>query len=464
MTSRLPFELSDPAIERMLEARAGSTAPAGLTAAVASAIERTPQRSPGFIPQLRTMERTLPRGWLVAAVLALIALTIATAIIGSRLLEPPNRLVVVPVVPSPSTQPSSSAVTVAPVVPSPASPSPEPTPTAIPSSSPAAPLPNGPLIVYAVANDHVDVFTLDPASGHRSQLATLQKRSTFTGQSIRWAADRQHAFVFADSDSIQAVVDVRAREIDPFPLPPPEGRHVVSPTGDRVSSLEGSTFDGLTLKVWDLDGTELVNRPLPEIREGQLRMFWAPDGASLLVNGCGPCDPTLKEQAPDQHYHLFRVPLDGGPVQPLLDEPWWIGAAAWSPDGSAIAYENPCAEDPCADPGLSVFRLADGVSTRLTGEVDTSAAWSPDGTRIAFVRFGGAAAGVYVMDADGRNVTRLTTSSNQADGGGDRDVHWSPDGSSILLTRGGAGFGDLYVVSATGGKPRLLLKNAVADW
>jgi len=100
----------------------------------------------------------------------------------------------------------------------------------------------------------------------------------------------------------------------------------------------------------------------------------------------------------------------------------------------------------------------------LTGEVDTSAAWSPDGTRIAFVRFGGAAAGVYVMDADGRNVTRLTTSSNQADGGGDRDVHWSPDGRSILLTRGGAGFGDLYVVSATGGKPRLLLKSAVADW
>jgi dipeptidyl aminopeptidase/acylaminoacyl peptidase len=464
MSSRMPIELTNAAIERMLESRAGSAAPAGLVPAIGGAIEQAPQRSPGWLTQVRSAEHSLPRGWLVAAVLALIALAIATAVIGSRLLEPPNQLVVVPVVPSPSALPSSPAVTVTPAATPPASPSSEPTPTPAPPSSPAAPPPNGPLIVYAVAKDRVDVFTLDPASGRRIQLGTLQKRSTFTGQSIRWAADRQHAFVFADSDSIQAVVDVSAREIDPFNLPPPEGRHVLSPTGDRVASLEGSTFDGLTLKVWDLDGNELVKRPLPEIREGQLRMFWAPDGKSLLVNGCGPCDPSLKEQAPDQHYHLFRVPLDGGPVQPLLDEPWWIGAAAWSPDGSAIAYESPCAGDPCADPGLSVLRLADGVSTRLTSQVDTSPVWSPDGSRIAFVRFGGAGAGAYVMDADGRNVTRLTTSSNQADGGGDRDVDWSPDGRSILLTRGGAGYGDLYVVPATGGTPRLLVKSAVADW
>jgi WD40 repeat protein len=459
MTSRMPFELTDAAIELMLETRAGSAAPAGLVPAIARSIERTPQRSAGFAPRLRSLDRTLPRGWLIAAVLALVAATIAAAVIGSRLLEPPKQLVVVPVVPSPSASPSPSTQVV--LLP----PTPVPTPTPVltsPSSSPVAPPPvDSPLIVYAVANDHVNLYTLDPATGHRVQIGTLQKRSTYTGQSIHWAADRRQAFVFADSDSISAVVDVKDRSVDPFSLPPPGGRYVLSPTGDRVASLEGSTMDGLTLMVWNVDGDELVNRPLPEVREGQLRMFWSPDGSSLLVNGCGPCDPSLKEPAPGQHYHLFRVPLDGGPVEPLLDEPNWIGAAAWSPDGSVIVYENPCAEDPCAEPGLSVLQLTDDASTRLTHGNDSGAVWSPDGSRIAFVRFGGSAGGLYVMDRDGGHLAKLTTSTSQD--AGDRDIHWSPDGRSIVFTRGSE-FGDLYIVSSSGGTPRLLVKNAVADW
>jgi WD40 repeat protein len=460
MTSPMPFELTDAAIERMLEARAGSAAPAGLVPAVGSAIEQTPQRSAGLVPQLRSIERTMPRGWLIAAVLALVAVTIAAAVIGSRLIEPPKQLVVVPVVPSPSASPSSTAAPRQAIVPTPVS-APTPLPTS-PVSSPIAPPPaDSPLIVYAVARDRVNLYTLDPATGHKVQLGTLQKRSTFSGQSIRWSGDRQQAFVFADSDSISAVVNVKDRSVDPFSLPPPGGRYVLSPAGDRVASLEGSTMDGLTLMVWTVEGDELVNRPMTEIVEGELRMFWAPDGTALLIDGCSPCDPTLKEPAPGQHYHLFYVPLDGGPVQPLLDESNWIGAAAWSPDGASIVYENPCTDGACSAPGLSVLRRADNVSTRLTTGNDSGASWSPDGSRIAFVRFGCSSGGIYVMDADGGHVTRLTTSTSQD--GGDRDVHWSPDGRSIVFSRGSE-YGDLYIVSSSGGTPRLLVKNAVADW
>jgi len=460
MTSRTPLELTDAGIERMLETRGGAAAPAGLVPEVARAIARTPQRSAGFVPQIRSLDRTMPRGWLIAAALALVAVTIAAALIGSRLLEPPKPLVVVPVVPSPAVLPSPTPMERTVILP-PTVPTPTPVPTS-PASSPVAPPPPGsPLIVYAVAKDRVNVYTLDPATGRKVQLGTLQKRSTFSGQSIQWSGDRQHAFVFADSDSISAVVDVKARSIDPFGLPPPGGRYVVSPTGDRVASLEGSTFDGLVLMVWDLDGNELVNRPMTEIVEGQLRMSWEPDGSALLINGCAPCDPTLKEPAPGQHYHFFRVPLDGGPVQPLLDESNWLGAAAWSPNGVSIAYENSCTDGDCPDPGLSLLRVTDGTPQPLTHGHDSSPVWSPDGGRIAFVRGDGASAGLYVMDGDGRNVTRLTTSTDPE--GGDRDVHWSPDGRSIVFTRG-PDFGDLYIVPSAGGTPRLLVKNAVADW
>jgi WD40 repeat protein len=385
---------------------------------------------------------------------------VAVAVVGGQLFRSPDRLVVVPFV-SPSAVPSESRSAATPEpTPTPA-PSPSPTPTA--SGTLGVPVPNGPLIVYASVKGHVDVFTLDPATGRRVTMGTLQQRNTFTGQSIQWSTDRRHAIVFDSTDSAQAIVDVQARSIDRLNLPSAE-RDVVAPAGDRVASLEGSTVDGLTLLVWNLDGDELVNRPLPEIREGQLRMFWAPDGSSLLVNGCGPCDPSLKEPAPGQHYHLFRIPIDGGPIQPLLDEPDWVGAAAWSPDGTMIAFEGPCSTDPCAEPGLGVVRVADGVVTKqLTVGNDSQPVWSPDGRQIAFVRFGGDAGGIYITDADGSNVRRLTTSST-AEGAGDRNVHWSPDGRFLLFSRIDPDFGDLYIVAVTGGKPRLLVKNAVADW
>jgi hypothetical protein len=460
MSGPMPFELTDAAIERMLAERAGRGAPSGFVPAVMDVVDRTPQRQPGGLPAVRLPGRDVDRLLLVAAVVALIAVTIAVAVVGGQLFRSPDRLVAVPIV-SHSAAPSEALATAQPAATPVPSSSPSPTPTT--SASTGVPVPNSPLIVYAAVKGHVDVFTLDPATGRRVTMGTLQERNTFTGQHIQWATDRQHAIVFDSSDSVQAIVDVAASSIDPLNLPPPGGRHVVSPDGERIASLVGSTLDGLNVVIWNLDGDELVNRPLPEIREGQLRMFWSPDGSSLLVNGCGPCDPSLKEPAPDQHYHLFRVPVDGGPIQPLLDEPNWVGAAAWSPDGSAIAFENACPTDPCEDPGLSVVRVADNAVTRLTVGNDSQPVWSPDGRQIAFIRFGGDAGGVYVMDADGGNVRRLTTSST-AEGAGDRDIHWSPDGRSIAFSRIDPDFGDVYLVTVAGGRPRLLVKNAVADW
>lgn len=82
---------------------------------------------------------------------------------------------------------------------------------------------------------------------------------------------------------------------------------------------------------------------------------------------------------------------------------------------------------------------ADGSDqVRLTDNPaeDFLAAWSPDGTRIAFTSRRDENAEIYVMDADGSNLTRLTNNS-------DDDIRpaWSPDGELIAFTSGGMAMG-----------------------
>jgi hypothetical protein len=76
---------------------------------------------------------------------------------------------------------------------------------------------------------------------------------------------------------------------------------------------------------------------------------------------------------------------------------------------------------------------------------DFHPAWSPDGARIAFDRAPGGNGDIYVIDADGTDLTRLTT-----DPGADANPAWSPDGSEIVFESPRAGSKDLWVMNANG--------------
>jgi WD40-like Beta Propeller Repeat len=86
---------------------------------------------------------------------------------------------------------------------------------------------------------------------------------------------------------------------------------------------------------------------------------------------------------------------------------------------------------------------------------DTDAAWSPDGSKIAFVRFREGGAGIWVMNADGTGARRITDGGPDIDGT-DLGPAWSPDGSRIAFAREGrpakaaTGNTDIYVVNADG--------------
>lgn len=89
--------------------------------------------------------------------------------------------------------------------------------------------------------------------------------------------------------------------------------------------------------------------------------------------------------------------------------------------------------------------LTTGGITPLTRDGDwddEQPRWSPDGSRILFRSNRSGSFNLYLMDADGRNVARITDHA-----GNDREATWLPDGQSVLFGSDrdrGVGRSDLY--------------------
>ncbi len=136
---------------------------------------------------------------------------------------------------------------------------------------------------------------------------------------------------------------------------------------------------------------------------------------------------------------------------------------AWSPDGSRIAFVRRKPET--ARPDLFVMTAAGRGRTRLTrtpaSERDPS--WSPDGTRIVYAArtTPGDPFRIFVANADGSGPVQLTT---QAKGAADRSPAWSPDGTRIaFVSDRDGGFPELYVMNADGSGVRRVTVNSFVD-
>ena len=131
-------------------------------------------------------------------------------------------------------------------------------------------------------------------------------------------------------------------------------------------------------------------------------------------------------------------------------EGWFAGGVVlWSPDGRKIAFTS--TRD--GTPDIYVVN-ADGSGlrrlTRGPGN-EGSLAWSPEGQRIAFTRSpDGKVSDVYVIDADGSGQRRLTRRGAQP--------LWSPDGRTIAFRSGRDGNLEVYVMNADGTAQRRLTR------
>ena len=129
---------------------------------------------------------------------------------------------------------------------------------------------------------------------------------------------------------------------------------------------------------------------------------------------------------------------------------------AWSPDARALAYTT---YSPIPD--IFVSYLYRGVRENPTSGRGSNflPAWSPDGTRIAFASNRDGNMELYVMNADGSNVRRITHHP-----AADVVPTWSPTGTQIAFTSDRAGTPQIYIVGADGlNLRRLTTSESYAD-
>ena len=105
---------------------------------------------------------------------------------------------------------------------------------------------------------------------------------------------------------------------------------------------------------------------------------------------------------------------------------------AFSPDGSRIAFGWDSKDSNNFD--LYVKALRGEALLRLTHHPSTyiAAAWSPDGTQIAFMRLADSDTGLYVISALGGAEQKLVATSTPYDVAA--PISWSPDGKSIAYS------------------------------
>ncbi|APU15879.1 TolB family protein [Actinoalloteichus fjordicus] len=186
-----------------------------------------------------------------------------------------------------------------------------------------------------------------------------------------------------------------------------------SPDGEWIAFRSFATDGSRDIGLIKPDGTDLTMLTVPS----HLDIFsvsWLPDSSGVVYTrspGVGDyelCTTTVATDGTD------CVDLPGG-------QEYFFDHARVSPDGTTVLLTSQTSVDPETGSVYDLVRVdIDGTNlVNLTeneaGNQTTSSAWSPDGTAIAFSRYDG----LWTMDADGGNATRLSTANGD-------NVAWQP--------------------------------------
>ncbi|MBI3855605.1 MAG: PD40 domain-containing protein [Planctomycetes bacterium] len=243
-----------------------------------------------------------------------------------------------------------------------------------------------------------DLLTIDPSGGEATPVAaadTYDETPAWApdGLTLVFSSSREgHYGLYTWDKKLEKVALAQYRDSAPS----------WSPDGRRIAYMSDR---GESWQIYSIGPNGRDEKRLTNSKSNDTWPVWSPDGGSLLF---------LSERGGQQDLYLMKV-------LPAEREP--------NPKPDKAAEPVKYAEEPKA---VTNDRAWDGRPS-----------WSPDGKWIAWPSQREGKSAIYVMDAAGNNVRRLTPLDSEAD-----EPSWSPDGKRIVFVSTRDGFRELYLQGA----------------
>jgi TolB protein len=145
-------------------------------------------------------------------------------------------------------------------------------------------------------------------------------------------------------------------------------------------------------------------------------------------------------------FELRVADADGHGAQAILISPEPIVSPVWSPDGTRMAYVSFQNKKPILFVQSLTARQQPAPVANYKGS-NSAPAWSPDGRHLAAVLTKDGSSQIYLMNADGSGLRRISFS-----GVIDTEPFFTPNGQSIYFTSDRGGSPQIYRMPSGGGE------------
>lgn len=228
------------------------------------------------------------------------------------------------------------------------------------------------------------------------------------------------------------ILGVRPDGSDPIELTSTgdRARPALSPDGTRLAFVAVGTEPAANeIVVMGIDGSGLDSLTDNTASDGN--PDWSPDGTRIVF-----------DSERDGNEEIYIMEDDGANPIRLTNDLAPDFFAAWAPGGNLIAFVRQPGVLSTSEILVIEVDLTGPVNLTNNAEFDTHPEWSPDGNRIVFERDGD----LFLMDPTGLNPDPLTSTADATE----TTPRFSPDGTRIVFSSDEDGDFDLYIMNADG--------------